>query len=81
MVLVSNLGGDQGLLNSFFSMWSTGSNKTRRLPFTFNVTPSSLYSYLPAFKKYAKDIRVVHFIGQAKPWIWNRSSNGSIVGK
>jgi lipopolysaccharide biosynthesis glycosyltransferase len=51
------------------------------LPFTFNVTPSTLYSYLPAFKQYAKDIRVVHFIGQAKPWKWNRSSDGSISQK
>ncbi|KAJ3312190.1 Glycogenin-2 [Boothiomyces sp. JEL0838] len=50
--------GDQGLLNSYFCNWSTGSDgKTARLPFGYNVTPSTLYSYLPAFNHFKDQIR------------------------
>jgi glycogenin glucosyltransferase len=78
------LGGDQGLLNSYFSTWSTDGQvypQTRRIPFLFNVTPSSFYSYLPAFKHFAKDMKVAHFIGTMKPWKWNREANGSVVAQ
>ncbi|KAI7893629.1 glycogenin 1, isoform CRA_c [Mucor mucedo] len=34
-------GGDQGLLNTYFSSWSSSPN--HRLPFTFNTTPTSQY--------------------------------------
>ncbi|KAJ1548539.1 Glycogenin-2 [Cladochytrium tenue] len=65
-------GGDQGLLNAFFSSWAghgrspsgsvppgvvvpagvppypqVGPLRATRLPFSFNVTPSAAYSYLP----------------------------------
>ena len=43
-------GGDQGLLNSYFSDWSTRDISTH-LPFTYNMVASATYSYLPAFKK------------------------------
>jgi glycogenin glucosyltransferase len=43
-------GGDQGLLNSFFSNWSTG-DSSRRLPFTYNMTTNASYSYAPAFRR------------------------------
>lgn len=59
-------GGDQGLLNLFFSNWAQDINK--RLPFTFNVVSSTFYSYLPAFKQYGKNTKVLHFIGPVKPW-------------
>ncbi|KAJ3258374.1 Glycogenin-2 [Boothiomyces macroporosus] len=73
-------GGDQGLLNSYFCNWSTGSDgKTARLPFGYNVTPSTLYSYLPAFNHFKDQIRVVHFIGLNKPWKLNRNYDGSLV--
>ena len=77
-------GGDQGLLNSFFSTWSTGKTKqgvlpSSRLPFTYNVTPSATYSYLPAYMKYYNDIHVVHFIGAIKPWNLDRFDNGIVV--
>ncbi|BFZ55794.1 glycogenin glucosyltransferase [Savitreella phatthalungensis] len=60
---VSFDGGDQGLLNQFYSagLW-------HRLSFTYNVTPSANYQYLPAFKHFESQIKVVHFIGAEKPW-------------
>ncbi|KAI8805682.1 nucleotide-diphospho-sugar transferase [Cladochytrium replicatum] len=79
-------GGDQGLLNSFFKSWSSGrsvpgSNEplSTRLPFLFNVTPSASYSYLPAFVHYNVEISVVHFIGQSKPWLWDRFTDGDVI--
>ncbi|XP_045491642.1 fibrous sheath CABYR-binding protein isoform X9 [Colias croceus] len=62
-------GGDQGLLNSFFSSWSTDNNK--RLPFLYNVTSAAFYSYLPALKQYGQNLKIIHFIGPAKPWLQN----------
>lgn len=43
-------GGDQGLLNSFFSDWAKGDN-SKRLPFIYNTCSTACYSYLPAFKE------------------------------
>jgi glycogenin len=43
-------GGDQGLLNQFFSGWST-SDSTKRLPFLYNTASTATYSYMPAFKQ------------------------------
>ena len=43
-------GGDQGLLNEFFSDWSTADG-SRRLPFTYNTVSAAVYSYTPAFKR------------------------------
>lgn len=60
-------GGDQGLLNSFFSNWRT-TDISRHLPFTYNVTANTFYSYVPAVTQFRKDIRVVHFAGALKPW-------------
>ncbi|XP_047519861.1 glycogenin-1-like isoform X6 [Pieris napi] len=60
-------GGDQGLLNSFFSDWSSDNNK--RLPFLYNVTSAAFYSYLPALKHYGQNLKIIHFIGPAKPWL------------
>lgn len=44
-------GGDQGLLNSYFSDWAT-SDISRHLPFLYNTCSTATYSYLPAFKQY-----------------------------
>lgn len=60
-------GGDQGLLNEFFSDWST-KDISRHLPFTYNTVSSAVYSYAPAFKRYGKDVKIVHFLGAVKPW-------------
>lgn len=43
-------GGDQGLLNSFFSSWPA-EDISKHLPFVYNLSGSSFYSYLPAFRQ------------------------------
>jgi len=60
-------GGDQGLLNTFFSTWAT-KDITKHLPFTYNMVASATYSYLPAYNKFGKNVKIVHFIGATKPW-------------
>ncbi|EEB16143.1 hypothetical protein Phum_PHUM407280 [Pediculus humanus corporis] len=61
-------GGDQGLLNQFFSDWATEDIK-KHLPFVYNLTTVAAYSYVPAFKQFGSDTRIVHFIGTGKPWL------------
>uniref|UniRef100_H3DQ39 glycogenin glucosyltransferase n=1 Tax=Tetraodon nigroviridis TaxID=99883 RepID=H3DQ39_TETNG len=60
-------GGDQGVLNSFFNTWATA-DISKHLPFIYNLSTVSIYSYLPAFKQYGHDAKVVHFLGKVKPW-------------
>ncbi|KAM4030600.1 glycogenin-1-like isoform 2-T5 [Anomaloglossus baeobatrachus] len=60
-------GGDQGLLNSFFSNWATA-DISKHLPFIYNLSISSIYTYIPAFKQFGSEAKVVHFIGTPKPW-------------
>jgi len=60
-------GGDQGLLNSYFSDWAT-KDISKRLPFIYNMTATAVYSYRPAYNQYGADVRIVHFIGATKPW-------------
>lgn len=55
-------GGDQGLLNQYFSNWF-------RLPFAYNVTANAAYCYLPAFNRYRQEIKILHFAGRVKPWL------------
>ncbi|XP_069376594.1 glycogenin-2 isoform X2 [Paralichthys olivaceus] len=60
-------GGDQGLLNSFFSSWPLA-DITKHLPFVYNLSASSIYSYLPAFQQFGQNAKIVHFLGAMKPW-------------
>ncbi|KAI3366253.1 hypothetical protein L3Q82_009715 [Scortum barcoo] len=60
-------GGDQGLLNSFFSSWPV-EDISKHLPFVYNLGASSIYSYLPAFQQFGHNAKIVHFIGPLKPW-------------
>ncbi|XP_038288557.1 glycogenin-1 isoform X1 [Canis lupus baileyi] len=60
-------GGDQGLLNTFFSSWAT-TDIRKHLPFIYNLSSISIYSYLPAFKAFGANAKVVHFLGRIKPW-------------
>ncbi|KAM9340816.1 glycogenin-1-like isoform 2-T2 [Symphorus nematophorus] len=60
-------GGDQGVLNSFFNTWATA-DISKHLPFIYNLSSIAIYSYLPAFKQYGHDAKVVHFLGKEKPW-------------
>lgn len=57
-------GGDQGLLNAFFSNWS-------RLQFIYNMTTNASYSYAPAYKQFKQNVKIVHFIGAQKPWYYS----------
>ncbi|XP_012731188.2 glycogenin-1a isoform X1 [Fundulus heteroclitus] len=60
-------GGDQGILNSYFNTWATA-DISKHLPFIYNLSSIAIYSYLPAFKQYGHDAKVVHFLGKVKPW-------------
>uniref|UniRef100_L2FWW4 glycogenin glucosyltransferase n=1 Tax=Colletotrichum fructicola (strain Nara gc5) TaxID=1213859 RepID=L2FWW4_COLFN len=59
-------GADQGLLNMHFK------NTYNRISFTYNVTPSAHYQYVPAFRHFQSSINMVHFIGPDKPWFKGR---------
>ncbi|PNY27435.1 Glycogenin-1 [Tolypocladium capitatum] len=61
-------GADQGLLNMHFG------RAFHRLPFTYNVTPSAHYQYIPAYRHFQSSINVVHFIGPNKPWFAGRNA-------
>ncbi|XP_040031258.2 glycogenin-2 isoform X3 [Gasterosteus aculeatus] len=69
-------GGDQGLLNSFFSSWPA-EDISKHLPFVYNLSGSSFYSYLPAFRQFGHNAKVVHFIGAVKPWSSIRDESSS----
>ncbi|KAL2087397.1 hypothetical protein ACEWY4_016225 [Coilia grayii] len=60
-------GGDQGLLNSFFSDWAQ-TDISKHLPFIYNLSANAFYTYLPAFHRHGHDAKIVHFLGGAKPW-------------
>nr|XP_053773103.1 glycogenin-2 isoform X1 [Desmodus rotundus]XP_053773104.1 glycogenin-2 isoform X1 [Desmodus rotundus]XP_053773105.1 glycogenin-2 isoform X1 [Desmodus rotundus]XP_053773106.1 glycogenin-2 isoform X1 [Desmodus rotundus] len=60
-------GADQGVLNSFFSSWPTA-DIHKHLPFIYNLSSNSAYTYSPAFKQFGSGAKVVHFLGSAKPW-------------
>ncbi|PWA01164.1 hypothetical protein BB558_002744 [Smittium angustum] len=75
--MISFDGADQGLLNHYFDNWSSDSSK--RLSFTFNVTGSAFYSYIPAIRANYGKIRAVHFAGQKKPWQYMRFGDGSVM--
>ena len=62
-------GADQGLLNMHFK------NSYNRLSFSYNVTPSAHYQYLPAFRHFQSSISMAHFIGKDKPWTQGREAN------
>lgn len=61
-------GGDQGLLNLYFSDWAH-KDISKHLPFLYNMCSTACYSYLPAFKQFADGVKIVHFIGATKPWL------------
>ncbi|XP_039992711.1 glycogenin-1a isoform X2 [Xiphias gladius] len=73
-------GGDQGVLNSFFNTWATA-DISKHLPFIYNLSSISIYSYLPAFKEYGHDAKVVHFLGKVKPWNYSYDAErGEVKG-
>lgn len=60
-------GGDQGLLNLYFSDWAT-KDIHRHLSFIYNMNSNVCYTYLPAYRQFGKDVKIVHFLGALKPW-------------
>ncbi|KAK3530129.1 hypothetical protein QTP86_014794 [Hemibagrus guttatus] len=60
-------GGDQGILNAFFSDWAI-KDINKHLPFIYNLSVSAIYTYLPAFHKFGHQAKIVHFLGRNKPW-------------
>ncbi|XP_026059904.1 glycogenin-2 isoform X2 [Carassius auratus] len=60
-------GGDQGILNTFFSDWAVKDIR-KHLPFVYNLTAAAIYTYLPAFQQYGHHAKIVHFLGGTKPW-------------
>ncbi|XP_073482009.1 glycogenin-1 isoform X1 [Aquarana catesbeiana] len=71
-------GGDQGLLNTFFNTWAT-KDIHKHLPFLYNLSSVSIYSYLPAFKAFGANAKVVHFLGKVKPWNYTYDSKTKTV--
>jgi len=71
-------GGDQGLLNTYFSDWAT-KDISRHIPFIYNMVASATYSYLPAFTYYGSQVKIVHFIGATKPWLISFDKAGSAM--
>ncbi|XP_071381140.1 glycogenin-1-like isoform X1 [Centroberyx affinis] len=73
-------GGDQGVLNSFFNTWATA-DISKHLPFIYNLSSIAIYSYLPAFRQYGRDAKVVHFLGKVKPWNYSYDAqSGEVKG-
>ncbi|KAK7904074.1 hypothetical protein WMY93_016681 [Mugilogobius chulae] len=73
-------GGDQGVLNSYFNTWATA-DISKHLPFIYNLSSIAIYSYLPAFKQYGHNAKVVHFLGQVKPWNYSyNAQKGEVKG-
>lgn len=65
-------GGDQGLLNTYFTDWATDA---KRLPFIYNVSANSHYFYPVAYKRFADRIKILHFLGPSKPWHPDRTDH------
>jgi glycogenin glucosyltransferase len=68
-------GGDQGILNTFFSDWRER-DVSFRLPFIYNMSSGAIYSYAAAYKRYGAQVKIVHFLGSVKPW---QSSSPSVT--
>ena len=53
---------------------------SKHLPFLYNMVASAYYSYLPAFKKFGSDVKIIHFIGADKPWVGEGGSSSILPG-
>ncbi|XP_015906265.1 glycogenin-1 isoform X2 [Parasteatoda tepidariorum] len=61
-------GGDQGVLNAYFSNWRTA-DISKHLSFIYNMNANVAYTYQPAYNQFGKDVKIVHFLGPIKPWM------------
>uniref|UniRef100_A0A182JT37 glycogenin glucosyltransferase n=1 Tax=Anopheles christyi TaxID=43041 RepID=A0A182JT37_9DIPT len=57
-------GGDQGLLNAYFSDWAH-KDIQKHLPFIYNTSSVATFG---------QNTKILHFIGVAKPWLQNFNS-------
>ncbi|KAM7541284.1 hypothetical protein Aperf_G00000024046 [Anoplocephala perfoliata] len=80
-------GGDQGLLNEYFSNWST-ETLDKHLPFSYNcscwVLPNDnlmFYTRPAAWKKFGSQVKVAHFAGYEKPWKHRVAANDEAIWK
>jgi len=71
-------GGDQGLLNHYFSGWAT-EDISKHLPFVYNMCSTATYTYQPAYKHYGANVKIVHFLGSWKPWHVQFSPQGDVM--
>lgn len=71
-------GGDQGLLNQYFSTWAT-KDISKHLPFLYNMCSTATYTYQPAYKHFGSNVKIVHFLGSWKPWHVQFSPQGSML--
>ncbi|KAK8199102.1 nucleotide-diphospho-sugar transferase [Phyllosticta capitalensis] len=68
-------GADQGLLNQYYEH-----RDWHRLSFTYNCTPNAQYQWEPAYRHYKSNIKMVHFIGDKKPWMRDTRQSGGGPG-
>merc|ERR1719509_630545 len=73
-------GGDQGLLNHYFSTWAT-KDISKHLPFVYNMCWTATYTCQPAYKHYGANVKIVHFLGSWKPWHVQFSPQGDIMSR
>ncbi|KAH9944239.1 uncharacterized protein BXZ73DRAFT_87178 [Epithele typhae] len=68
-VMVFNPGGDKfdQILEGVLNEWR--GNDWHRLSFTYNTTPTAVYTYAPAYERFGAQISAIHFIGPNKPWV------------
>ncbi|XP_010604436.1 glycogenin-2 [Fukomys damarensis] len=72
-------GADQGLLNGFFRNWASA-DIHKHLPFIYNLSSSTVYTYGPAFQQFGASAKVIHFLGPRKPWSYTyHPQTGSVV--
>lgn len=77
-------GADQGILNQFFNqncctdelLKESFPREWVQLSFTYNVTTPNLgYESSPAMNYFKPTIKLIHFIGQHKPWsLWSQTN-------
>jgi len=72
-------GGDQGLLNKYFSDWAT-KDISKHLPFIYNMSASAVYTYKPAYKQFGSNVHIVHFLGEKKPWSYHHPQIDTLPG-
>ncbi|XP_014229687.1 glycogenin-1 isoform X1 [Trichogramma pretiosum] len=71
-------GADQGLLNLYFHDWAH-KDIAKHLPFIYNMCSVAMYSYAPAYRQYGENVKIVHFIGNTKPWLQHYDTATGIV--